>query len=297
MQAMIALAHLAPTDNLHVADLPYRMSSWALDEPDNIGLWFDTEGELVGWAVMQTPFWTIDYVCDHRADGDLHRRILVWADERARALLNTPYGRPMWFANVYADQVARIFDLEAAGFASQADVGENSWSKVLKQRPAGAPVAERVLPVGFSIRPLAGEGEIEDYVQLHRAVFDSKSMTTAWRSRTLHCPEYEADLDLVAVAPDGRVAAFCVCWFDSDGDWPPRGQIEPMGVHTDFRNLGLGRAILSEGLRRLYRSDAESVYVETDLDRNAAMELYEAVGFQPVRDILVYRKDYGEFGG
>ena len=62
VQAMIALAHLAPTDNLHVADLPYRMSSWALDEPDNIGLWFDAEGELVGWAVMQTPFWTIDYV-------------------------------------------------------------------------------------------------------------------------------------------------------------------------------------------------------------------------------------------
>ena len=178
------------------------MSSWALDDPDNIGLWFDTESKLIGWAVMQTPFWTIDYVYDHRADSDLHRRILVWADKRARVLLNTSYGHPMWFVNVYTDQATRILDLDAAGFASQADVGEDSWSKVLKQRPAGAPVADSVLPAGFVIRPLAGEDEVEDYVQLHRAVFESKSMTTEWRSRTLRRPEYEADLDLVAVAPE-----------------------------------------------------------------------------------------------
>jgi mycothiol synthase len=101
-------------------------------------------------------------------------------------------------------------------------------------------------------------------------------------------------LDLVAVAPDGRLAAFCVCWLNKGSEESPSGQIEPLGVQEDFRKLGLGRAILSEGLRRLVLCGADKVYVETDKYRNDALELYQAVGFRPIRDVLVYRKDYGD---
>ncbi len=117
-------------------------------------------------------------------------------------------------------------------------------------------------------------------------------MTVEWRARTLRCPEHLSDLDLVAVAPDGSLAAFCVCWLDKNSDGGPKGQIEPLGVHEDYRGLGLGRAILCEGLRGLYTCGADGVYVETDNYRNAAMELYEAVGFRVIRDVLAYRKDY-----
>jgi mycothiol synthase len=290
-QAMIALAHAFPTDNLHVADLPYRLSSWAVDYPDNIGLWVNAEGQLLAWAVMQTPFWTIDYAYHPDAGTNLHQRILAWADHRARQVLDTPSGRPCWFVMVFASQTDRIRDLEEAGFVSQANVGEDSWSKVLMQRSAHIPVADYALPAGFSVRPLAGENEVEAYVQLHRAVFESKNMTAEWRTRTLRRPEYLPDLDLVAVAPDGRLAALCVCWLDKESE-KPSGQIEPLGVHQDFRKSGLGRAILSEGLRRLYLCGADRVYVETDKYRNAALGLYEAVGFRVIRDVLVYRKDY-----
>jgi len=293
----MTLAHVSPTDHLHVADLPYRLSSWALDCPDNIGLWVNTEGQLLAWAVMQTPFWAIDYVYHPHADKRLHRQILAWADSRAHTVRKSPIGHPMWFVNVLACQTERIRDLEEAGFVSQVNVGEDSWSKVLMQRSAQAPVADYALPAGFSIRPLAGEDEVEAYVQLHRAVFESKNMTVEWRTRTLRRPEYRADLDLVAVAPDGRLAAFCVCWLDMDSEEKPSGQIEPFGVHKDFRNLGLGRAILSEGLRRSYLCGTDRVYVETDQYRNAALELYETVGFRPIHDVLVYRKDYGDAYG
>jgi mycothiol synthase len=296
-QAMIALAHVSPTDNLHLADLPYRLSSWALDDADNVGLWVTAEDQLVAWAVTQAPFWTMDYVCHPRADKSLHRHLLAWADRRARALLDTSSGHPAWFVNVFASQTERIRDLEEAGFTSQADVGQDSWSKVLMQRPAQLPVAGCALPAGFIVRPLAGESEVEAYVHVHKAVFESKNMTVEWRARSLRCPEYLRDLDLVVVAPDGRLAAFCICWLDRDAEEKPIGQIEPLGVHQDFRSLGLGRAILSEGLRRLHLCGADRVYVETDKHRSAALELYEVVGFRPLREVLVHRKDYGEANG
>ena len=292
LQAMMALAHACPTDNLHVVDLPYRLSSWALDDPDNIGMWVNAEGQIQAWAVMQTPFWTIDYVSHPRADESLHRQILASADSRARTALGTSFGHPMWFANVFTWQAERIRDLEESGFTCQADVGQDSWSKVLLQRPAQLPVVDYALPTGFLIRPLGGEDEVEAYVQLHRAVFESKSMTVEWRRRTLRRPGYVSDLDLVAVAPDGRLAAFCICWLDRDLE-EPGGQIEPLGVHEDFRKLGLGRALLAEGLRRLHLRGTDRVYVETDRQRKAALELYMAVGFRLIQDVLVYRKDYG----
>ena len=289
LQAMAALAQASPADNLHVIDLPYRFSSWALDDADNVGLWVNAEGQLQAWAVMQTPFWTIDYARHPDAGPNLHQHVLAWADRRAAHMLNTSYGRPQWFVMVLANQTERIRDLEQAGFASQADVGQDSWSKVWMRRPAQTPIVDYTLPAGFTIRPLAGASEVEAYVELQREVFESRNMTVEWRARTLRRPEYIPDLDWVAVAPDGRLAAFCVCWLDGNN---ASGQVEPLGVRAEFRHLGLGRAILSEGLRRLASHDARNVYVETDHYRNAALELYESAGFQVIQNVWVYRKDY-----
>jgi ribosomal protein S18 acetylase RimI-like enzyme len=289
IQAMIALARRFPGEHLHAIDLPYRFSSWALDDPDNAALWADADGQLLAWAVMQTPFWAIDITCHPDAVEDLHLRILAWTERRARDILHTPYGRPMWFVNVFADQAVCIRHLEAAGFAAQTDVGEDSWAKVWMLH-GGDTIEQPALPPGFAIRPLAGEREVDAYVELQRAVFGSKNMTAEWRARTLRRPEYVPDLDLVIAAPDGRLAAFCICWLAEVPGLGVCGQVEPLGVHDDSRGLGLGRAILREGLRRLQAHGAERIYVETDRERNAALGLYEAVGFRVIRDVWVYRR-------
>jgi mycothiol synthase len=283
---MAALARQYATNHLHVIDLPYRLSSWALDDPENACLWFDGSGNLQAWAVLQTPFWFIDYICPP-GESALHGEILAWADARAHAILDTPYGHSCWFINAFSDQAERTQELESAGFACQADVGEDSWSKVWMRRPAELPMKEYHIPAGFSVRPLAGQPEVEAYVELHRAVFESKNMTVEWRARTLQHPSYRPDLDVVIAAPDGRLAAFCIGWLDGT-----RGQIEPLGCHADFRGHGLGQAALAEVLRRLQAAGATEIYVETDNYRNTALALYEQMGFEIVRDVWVYRKDY-----
>jgi ribosomal protein S18 acetylase RimI-like enzyme len=291
VQAMITLPAAFPADNLHIVDLPYRFSSWALDDPGNVGLWTNAEGHLLAWAVMQTPFWTVDVVCHPHASHVLPD-ILAWVDARARQMLESETGLPCWFVMTFAGQTSRIRALKEAGFASQADVGEDSWSKVLMRRPAQAPVTAYSLPEDFTIRPLADEREVDAYVALHRAVFESRSMTAEWRARTLRCPEHIPDTDLVIVAPDGRLAGFCIGWLNRDVTGEAVGHIEPLGVHADFRGQGLGRAVLSECLRRLYRRGARYILIETDNYRAAALDLYESVGFHLIQDVLVFRKEY-----
>ena len=271
---MSTLAREFAPVTLHVIDLPYRLSSWALDDPDNIRLWFDGHEQLLGWAVLQAPFWTIDYVFHPQVETQLHPEILAWADERARAVAKTRFGRPAWFAMVFEEQADRIRVLEEAGFKCQTNVGKDSWSKVLMRRSTQTLVKQYKPRSGFTVRSLAGEEEVDAYVELQQAVFGSKNMTAEWHARTLKHPAYKRDLDLVVEAPDGRLAAFCICWFDEKSG---NGHVEPLGCHEDFRPHALGRVALSEGLQRLQALGAKNIFIETDNYRNTAFRLYRVV--------------------
>ncbi len=66
-----------------------------------------------------------------------------------------------------------------------------------------------------------------------------------------------------------------------------------MGVCEGHRRRGVGRALVSEGLRRLRGRGATGTYVQTENYRGPALGLYESVGFRVVRDVWIYRKDYG----
>ena len=293
LQAMTGLVHKFPNGNLHIIDLPYRLSSWSFDYPENIRVWHDGKGQLLAWAVLQVPFWTIDYAYHPDFHDDLHPQILEWADQQACKIVDTPTGHPAWYVSVSSNREDQIRDLEQAGFASQENVGENSWSQVLMEHLMHLPDTVR-LPEGFHTRRLNGASEVDAYVELHRAVFESKNMTAEWRGRTLQRAEYVADLDLVAVAPNGQLAAFCVCWLGTDVNGESAGQIEPLGVRAEFRKLGVGRAILSEGLKQLKARGAKRSFVQTESHRNAAFSLYESAGFRVSQKILMYRKDYQE---
>jgi mycothiol synthase len=107
-------------------------------------------------------------------------------------------------------------------------------------------------------------------------------MTPEWRARTLRMPPYRSELDLVISTPEGEMAGFCVGWFE-----PSRhiAQIEPLGVHPRFHQLGLARILLLEILHRFKEHGATSAIVETTLDRSPARHAYESVGFQQVHII------------
>jgi ribosomal protein S18 acetylase RimI-like enzyme len=100
---------------------------------------------------------------------------------------------------------------------------------------------------------------------------------------------YRADLDCVAVAPDGRVAAYCLAWLDDENR---AGELEPVGTHADFRRRGLARAVCAFALRRLAEEGATRavVYARGDDVYQLPKRLYESLGFAQHARTIGFRK-------
>jgi ribosomal protein S18 acetylase RimI-like enzyme len=138
----------------------------------------------------------------------------------------------------------------------------------------GQAVSVPALPPGYAIRSVAVH-ELQQRVALQAQVHSSGfSLDDYVRCRA--APGYVPALDLVAVAPDGTLAAFCICWLDVINH---AALIEPLGVDSRFRRLGLGRAMVAEAIRRASGLGASSFRACTASSNLSAHRLYEALGF------------------
>jgi len=287
----LTLAEHSPLNLPHLADWPYRFASWALDDPENTQGWFDESARLLGWAVLQTPFWAVDCVVHPEAPSELYRQMVAWSMARAHKLQASGAGRPIWFISIAASCEAHRHDLDRLGFVDVSEANEDPWSKVVFVLHEGHEVMPTPLPEDMQIHSLHVPGEIEAYVALHRDVFKSDSMTVGWRTRTTQMPGYHNALDLVLTSAAGELCGFCVAWLHQRGSGETIGQIEPLGIKESYRGRRLSQALLAEAVQGLRNYGAGQIYVETDLQRQSAMSAYAAMGFEIAHQVRVYRYD------
>ncbi len=143
--------------------------------------------------------------------------------------------------------------------------------------PLDGPIPIHPLPEDFFVRAVLGEQEVEQLVALHRAAFGTDHMTLEGRLAIMHAPGYEPDLDWVAIAPSGDLAAFCICGFE--GDSREVGYTDPIGTHPQYQHMGLARALVSAGLRELQRRGAKKAGLGTSSQNRAMQRLAESLGF------------------
>ena len=156
------------------------------------------------------------------------------------------------------------------------------------ERALAGDLPQQPLPPGFTLRPVRGEGEVEDLAALHRAAFGTQHMTAEGRLAIMRAPGYIPELDWVAVAPSGELAAFCICGFEDETRQV--GYTDPIGTHPRYQRLGLARALVCAGLQELQHRGARTVRLGTSSENLPMQRLAESLGFVVVSERLWFSK-------
>lgn len=240
----------------------------------NTRLWL-ADGQLVGFAMVDR-YLNLLFELDSRAAAGLESEVVAWGEACVRRMFQDGEISGTLDASCSGEDSERIAFLERHGFVPQ----EIRTLRMI--RPLDQPIAATQLPEGFHIRPVAGEQEVEALVALHRAAFGTRNMTVSERLSMMHTPDYDADLDLVVTAPDGRLAAYCVASIsrlENERSGQKEGNTDPVAVHPDFQGRGLAKALLLTGLAKLKQRGMHTAVLGTSSENIAMQHAAQSVGF------------------
>jgi ribosomal protein S18 acetylase RimI-like enzyme len=166
--------------------------------------------------------------------------------------------------------------LHRNGFAEDRDAGPTRHGSLMHFLARDLPDAPELppLPEGFRFGTMEDSGFAER-VAIHREVWAPSRMTESSFANVQVAWPYRASLDCVVEAPDGRLAAYCLVWPDDENRV---GELEPVGVREEFRRQGLGAAVCTFALHRLYEEGGREAIVYCVSDE--ACRLYEFIGFR-----------------
>ena len=271
LQSMIALLNIArPVEQL--TDYPSNVNLHELLQSAvvqaNTRLWFDDE-QLIAFALVdEYDNLFFDCLPDHL--DPLGDEMIEWGLSRLNSDSKT------LDTNCRESDTARVAFLEKLGFA------RTPTETISMRRDLDEPIPDSVLPAGFTIRSVKGEQEAEALAELHRLAFGTDFVTTEARLTWMRVPEYDPNLDLVAIAPDGTFAAYCMCSISNEqnqttGDL--EGQTDPVATHPRYQKLGLARALLLTGLSLLKERGMKTAGLGTSGDNIAMQKTAQSVGF------------------
>jgi mycothiol synthase len=252
----------------------------------NIRLWFDNS-QLIGWALLTPEEKTFDvFVHSSISHTALEEKILLSAinemaneDELNVGLVDE---NDSW----------RIHWLEKNGFIRSEDYYQ-LFQRLLSDvstRLNPSPIPDSTLPTDYSLRHSRGVDDAELRSVASASAFKSKKPFDEYIVRTknfMQSPVYVPEHEIFVVSPNQEVASFCIVWTD---ELNKVGHFEPVGTHPDYQGRGLGKNLLHEGLRRLKSEGMREADVFTNHDNQAAIRLYESVGFQKSKKLLTFTK-------
>ena len=230
--------------------------------------------------------------------------MLAWLEETHRLQAAPKGGESTLETGSYRDSHWQAL-LESRGFRHDDSVeGVPHFWRSLDALEPTAP------PQGFLVREVSGEHEATARTMVQREAFanldfdmpgrpagrrapaaepaEVERRTRIYRN-IMRLPGYRRELDIVVETEDGDLAACCTCWLDEEN---LVGEFEPVGCHPDYRQRGLTRAAMLEGMRRLRSLGAESAVVSTHPLNTPAMALYKSCGFELVFLDPIYRKTF-----
>ena len=142
------------------------------------------------------------------------------------------------------------------------------------------PLSNPAVPAGYTLSNLNEDSQLParswaSWRAFHPGEVNENDTGWEWYRNVQRAPLYRKDLDLMALAPGGDVAAFATIWYD---ETTRTGAFEPVGTRPEYQHQGLAKALLSEGLRRLHKLGATLAYASSYTP--SAHAAYESIGFR-----------------
>ncbi len=94
-------------------------------------------------------------------------------------------------------------------------------------------------------------------------------------------PNLDLNLKIAVVAPDGNFVSYCGMWYDPEADF---ALIEPVATDPDYRKMGLGKAAVLEGIKRVGEKGAKKVLV------GSSQQFYYSIGLRPFATSTLWKK-------
>lgn len=271
----------------HAGELLFQffMVACHLDPKEHIRLWHDG-GKLAGYAILgEDPSFDLQVLSEYEWRG-IEAEAMLWAEARLAELRKQD--AQQWGGHLVSgarqDNAKRIAFLEEHGFRPGGE-----FSEVNMIRPLNEPIPQAEIPAGCQVRAVEAS-EISNRAEAQREVWHPWTVGNVSDDDYacfMRLPGYHREMDIVAVAPDGVIAAYVNGWIDPVNRI---GDFGPVGARQAYRRQGLTRAVMIEGLRRMQAYGMNRVCVSTGVSNTPAKRLYESVGFKIVNKYLEYAR-------
>jgi GNAT superfamily N-acetyltransferase len=287
-------------DYPHIGDLQWWCRDGSLDNQQNWRFWYLDTGEALALGIVAGH----EIICLLHPDfrtRERYRMVHQWAVQRVKERAEQQ-GERQYEIWEQAWGIATGDDLEVERFLEREGFERQDLSYLCYRRSLIEPAPAPVLPTGWTLRPITGEAEAEMRAALqHDAFFrggDTAYEEATMRQRAvMRMPQYDPQLDLMIIAPDGTPAAGCICWVDPVNHV---GLFEPVGTRPQYRRQGLATALMLGGLERLRERGMQAALVigehpgteEKSTEFTSSRFVYEAVGFQVLCRTHLYHKVY-----
>lgn len=234
-----------------------------------IGLWED-DGALVGVATVDCGFGESFCIT---ADGYeyLKKEMLIYAKEHLGELDS--------FKIIISDS-DEVFQKSAMemGFI---DSGKKEHDAIFLTDETGM---DYELPEGFYITSMEETYDLYKYGQVLWKGFNHEldgegsfkfgTESKAKFQASMLRANVDLNLKIAIVGPRGDFVSYCGMWYDPDAGF---AVIEPVATDPEYREMGLGKAAVLEGIRRVADLGAKKVIV------GSSQQFYYSIGMRPYR--------------
>lgn len=252
--------------------------------------------ERSGKVVHNIEIWVLP---EQRRQG-LGRRLLAWAEARARAAVDAGQGGPAELAHVLSMGTGTHIPA-AVAFAEANGYLPNRYNFTMR-RDLSEPIRDVALPPGIEVRPVTPDH--------HRRIWDAdveafkdhrEAAVRTEHDFITHFADPDVDTSMWQVAWDGEEVAGSVM----PGIYPAEnaalglkvGWLDHVSVRRPWRGRGVASALIARSLAVLRDQGMELASLGVDTENpTGALALYERHGFFVHRTWVTLRKPLDEAG-